>query len=167
MQRLLHNPGRQQFLREGWGSLLPRVLLRALLPTLRLLQSTHPTRKLCRAPPSCLFHTEDRPNADLSLSYPTPSCLSCFPSLTPNSLLVLPPYRDILSVVLTPLPARSFPRPPFPEGGGGKKGRKVTVMSFFISCRKWLPPWAPTGTQNISAASVAGNPSEKRVRAHS
>ncbi|XP_057633984.1 transforming growth factor beta-1-induced transcript 1 protein isoform X3 [Chionomys nivalis] len=28
---------------------------------------------------------------------------------------------------------------------------------------KWLPPWAPTGTQNISAASAAGNPSEKRV----
>ncbi|XP_012966697.1 transforming growth factor beta-1-induced transcript 1 protein isoform X4 [Mesocricetus auratus] len=28
---------------------------------------------------------------------------------------------------------------------------------------KWLLPWAPTGTQNISAASAVGSPSEKRV----
>lgn len=44
-------------------------------------------------------------------------------------------------------------------------GKTVTIVSFFILCRKWLLPWAPTGTQNISAASAAGSLLEKRVRA--
>lgn len=54
--------------------------------------------------------------------------------------------------------------PSFSEGGGGKKEEKVIVVSFFILCRKWSPPWAPTGTQNISAVSAAGSLLEKRVR---
>lgn len=80
-------------------------------------------------PVACFTQREDRPNADLSPSYPTPSCLSCFPSLTPNSLLVLPPTEIYFLLSSLPSPP-GLPRPPFPEGGGGKRGRKDSSVLF-------------------------------------
>lgn len=40
------------------------------------------------------------------------------------------------------------------------EGHRVSTL---ISYRRWSLPWAPTGTQSISAASVAGSPLETRV----
>lgn len=114
-----------------------------------LLQPTHPTRKLCRPTPINLFQRRLAKLRHISSTY-----LHAHPTLPPQFSLVN--LKFLVS-------SSAFPR--FPEGGGEKTGEKVTGVSFFILCRKWSPPWALTGTQNISAASAAGSLLEKRVRA--
>lgn len=92
---------------------------------------------------------EDQPNGPISSTY-----LHARPTLPLQFSLFNPKFL---------VSSSAFPS--FSEGDGGKKAEKVSVVSFFILCRKWLRPWAPTGTQNISAASAAGSLLEKRVRA--
>nr|XP_021513585.1 transforming growth factor beta-1-induced transcript 1 protein isoform X3 [Meriones unguiculatus] len=74
---------------------------------------------------------------------------------TSSAAAVPPPWEAAVSSRRTGLP--------FAPSATLSASPHAAASATNPSDTKWSPPWAPTGTQNISAASAAGSPSEKRV----